>query len=153
MNLGGLVNSASRCIKGDIAFRKFEKVSLTGKKITLGRRLCLYEFQVVSVMTYPFPAALSRRPFPPPFSTALFHRPFPPPFSAALSRRPFPPPFPAALSRQVMCNIRTRLSMDIMRRVLVAVRGTVRGKAKKAWTAPISSVDFNLIPEEKSYEG
>ena len=27
------------------------------------------------------------------------------------------------------------------------------GKAKKAWTAPISSVSFNLIPEEKSYEG
>ena len=47
---------------------------------------------------------------------------------------------------QVMCN------MDIMRSVLVAVRG-VRGKAKKAWTAPISSVSFNLIPEEKSYEG
>ena len=53
---------------------------------------------------------------------------------------------------QVMCNIRTRLSMDIMRSVLVAVRG-VRGKAKKAWTAPISSVDFNLIPEMMSYEG
>ena len=53
---------------------------------------------------------------------------------------------------RVMCNFRTRLSMDIMRSVLVAVRG-VRGKAKKAWTAPISSVDFNLIPEEKSYEG
>ena len=53
---------------------------------------------------------------------------------------------------QVMCNIRTRLSMDIMRSVLVAVRG-VRGKGKKAWTAPISSVSFNLIPEEKSYEG
>ena len=55
---------------------------------------------------------------------------------------------------QVMCNIRIRLSMDIMRSVLVAVtvRG-VRGKAKKAWTAPISSVSFNLIPEEKSYEG
>ena len=32
---------------------------------------------------------------------------------------------------QVMCNIRTCLSMDIMRSVLVAVRG-VRGKAKKA---------------------
>ena len=53
---------------------------------------------------------------------------------------------------QVMCNIRTRLSMDIMRSVLVAVRG-VRGKAKKAWTAPISNVSFNLIPEERSYEG
>ena len=32
---------------------------------------------------------------------------------------------------QVMCNIRTPLSMDIMRSVLVAVRGA-RGKAKKA---------------------
>ena len=51
-----------------------------------------------------------------------------------------------------MCNIRTRLSMDIMRSVLEAVRG-VRGKAKKAWTAPISNVSFNLIPEERSYEG
>ena len=38
----------------------------------------------------------------------------------------------------VMCNIRTRLSMDTMRSVLVAVRG-VCGKAKKAWTAPISN--------------
>ena len=53
---------------------------------------------------------------------------------------------------QVICNIRTRLRMDIMRSVLVAVRG-VRGKAKKAWPAPISSVSFNLIPDEKSFEG
>ena len=53
---------------------------------------------------------------------------------------------------QVMCNIRTRLSMEIMRSVLVAVRG-VRGKAKKAWTAPLSSVSFNLISDEKSFEG
>ena len=54
---------------------------------------------------------------------------------------------------QVMCNIRTRLSMDIMRSVqLVAVKG-VRGKAKKTWTAPISYVSFNLIPEERSYKG
>ena len=36
--------------------------------------------------------------------------------------------------------------------VIVAVRG-VRGKAKKAWTAPISNVSFNLIPNEKSFEG
>ena len=54
--LGSLLCSekdiASRCIKGDIAFRKFEKVWLTGKKITLGRRLRLYEAQVVSVMMY-----------------------------------------------------------------------------------------------------
>ena len=42
--------------------------------------------------------------------------------------------------------------MDIIRSVLVAVRG-VRGKAKKAWPAPISSVSFNLIPDEKSFEG
>ena len=53
---------------------------------------------------------------------------------------------------QVMCNIRTCLSMDIMRSVLVAVRG-VRGKAKKTLTAPISNVSFNLIPEERIYEG
>ena len=53
---------------------------------------------------------------------------------------------------QVISNIRTRLSMGIMRSVLVGVRG-VRGKAKKAWTAPLSSVSFNLIPEEKTYEG
>ena len=45
---------------------------------------------------------------------------------------------------QVMCNIRTRLSIEIMRSV--AVRG-VRWKAKKA-----SSVPFNLIPDEKSFE-
>ena len=54
--LGSLLCSkkdiASRCIKGDIAFRKFEKVWLTGEKITLGRRLRLYEAQVVSVMMY-----------------------------------------------------------------------------------------------------
>ena len=42
--------------------------------------------------------------------------------------------------------------MDIMKSVLVAVRG-VRGKAKKAWTALLTNVSFNLIPEEKSYEG
>ena len=53
---------------------------------------------------------------------------------------------------QVMCNIRKHLSMDIIRSVLVAVRG-VGGKAKKAWTAPISNVSINLIPNEKSFEG
>ena len=51
---------------------------------------------------------------------------------------------------QVISNNRTRLSMDIIRSVLVGVRG-VRGIAKKAWTAPLSTVSFNLIPEEKSY--
>ena len=47
---------------------------------------------------------------------------------------------------QAMCIIRTRLSTDIMRSVLVyrAVRG-VQGKAKKAWIVPISSVSFNLM--------
>ena len=35
--------------------------------------------------------------------------------------------------------------------MLVVVRD-VSGKAKKAWTAPISNVSFNLIPEEKSYK-
>ena len=40
---------------------------------------------------------------------------------------------------QAMCNIRTRLSMNIMRSVLVAVRGV--------------RVSFNLIPDEKSFEG
>ena len=54
---------------------------------------------------------------------------------------------------QVVCNIRTRLSMDIMRSVLVAVRGIIRGKAKKALTAPISNVSFNLIPKEMGYKG
>ena len=39
-----------------------------------------------------------------------------------------------------------------MRSVVVAVSG-VHGKAKKAWTAPIFTVSFNQIPEEKSYEG
>ena len=53
---------------------------------------------------------------------------------------------------QVMCDVRTRLSMDIIRSMLVAVRG-VRGKAKNAWTAPISSVSFNLIPDEEGFEG
>ena len=47
---------------------------------------------------------------------------------------------------------RKRLSMDIMRSVLLAVRG-VRGKSNKALTAPISTVSFNLIPAEKSFEG
>jgi len=54
--LGSLLCSdrdvASRCIKGDIAFRKFEKVWLAGNKISLDRRLRLYEAQVVSVMLY-----------------------------------------------------------------------------------------------------
>ena len=41
--------------------------------------------------------------------------------------------------------------MDIMRSVLVGVR-SVRGKAKKAWTAPLSCVSFNLIRLDESPE-
>ena len=42
----------NRCSKGWQAFTKFEKVWLRGKKISLNRKLKLYEAQVVSVMTY-----------------------------------------------------------------------------------------------------
>ena len=48
---------------------------------------------------------------------------------------------------QVMCNIRTRLSMDTMRNVLVAVRG-IHGKAK-AWTALISNVKCLVQPDTR----
>ena len=55
-SLGSLLCSekdiTSRCIKGEAAFRKFEKVWLTRKKISLDRTLRLYEAQVVSVMLY-----------------------------------------------------------------------------------------------------
>ena len=52
---------------------------------------------------------------------------------------------------QVMNNIRTRISFEIMRSVLVAVRG-VRGKIRQAKADPIASIAFNLIPEALSYE-
>ena len=52
---------------------------------------------------------------------------------------------------QVISDIRTRLRVEIVISVLVGGRG-VRGKAKNTWTAPLSNVSFNLIPEE-SYEG
>ena len=42
----------SRCNKAEIAFRKFQKVWLMGKKISLDRKLKLYEAQVVSVLMY-----------------------------------------------------------------------------------------------------
>ena len=42
----------SRCIRGDIAFKKFQKVWLMRSKISLARKLKLYEAQVVSVMMY-----------------------------------------------------------------------------------------------------
>ena len=46
---------------------------------------------------------------------------------------------------QVMNNIRTRISFEIMRSVLVAVPG-VRGKIRQAKADPIASIAFNLIP-------
>ena len=46
-----------------------------------------------------------------------------------------------------MNNIRTRISFEIMRSVLVAVRG-VCGKIRQAKADPIASVAFNLIPDE-----
>ena len=52
---------------------------------------------------------------------------------------------------QVVSNIRTRISFEIMRSVLVAVRG-VRGKIRQAKADPISTIAFNLIPEARSYE-
>ena len=55
-SLGSLLCSEkyiiSRCIKGEVSLRKFEKVWLTRKKILLDRKLRLYEAQVVSVMLY-----------------------------------------------------------------------------------------------------
>jgi len=51
---------------------------------------------------------------------------------------------------RIMNNIRTRLSFDIMRSVLVAIRGS-RGKTNER-TDPLSSVSFNLVPEARSYE-
>ena len=52
---------------------------------------------------------------------------------------------------QVMNNIRTRISFEIMRSVLVAIRG-VRGKIRQAKADPVSTIAFNLIPEARSYE-
>jgi len=51
---------------------------------------------------------------------------------------------------RIMNNIRTRLSFDIMRSVLVAIRGS-RGRTNER-TDPLSSVSFNLVPEARSYE-
>ena len=52
---------------------------------------------------------------------------------------------------QVMNNIRTRISFEIMRSVLVAVRG-VRGNIRQAKADRIASIAFNLTPEARSYE-
>ena len=52
---------------------------------------------------------------------------------------------------EVMNYIRTRLRFDMLRSVLVSIRG-VRGKPKKLTTAPISSLSFNLIPNVSNYE-
>ena len=51
----------------------------------------------------------------------------------------------------VMNNIRTRISFEILRSVLVAVRG-VRGKIRQMKVDPISTLAFNLIPQKRSYE-
>ena len=51
----------------------------------------------------------------------------------------------------VINNIRTRISFEILRSVLVAVRG-VRGKIRQMKVDPISTLAFNLIPQKRSYE-
>ena len=51
----------------------------------------------------------------------------------------------------VINNIRTRISFEILRSVLVAVRG-VRGRIRQVKVDFISSLAFNLIPQQKSYE-
>ena len=52
----------------------------------------------------------------------------------------------------VMNNIRTRISFEMLRSVLVAVRG-VRGKSiRMPKVDPISTTSFNLIPQSTSYE-
>ena len=50
-----------------------------------------------------------------------------------------------------MNNIRTRISFEILRSVVVAVRG-VRGKIRQVKVDPISTLAFNLIPQKRSYE-
>ena len=52
---------------------------------------------------------------------------------------------------EVMNNIRVRISFEMLRSVLVAVRG-VRGKIKMPKVDPISTISFNLIPQSNSYE-
>ena len=55
----------------------------------------------------------------------------------------------------ISCKYQDSLSVDIMRRVLVAVRG-LRGKVKSEEGIDcsfISSVSFNLISDEKSSSG
>ena len=51
----------------------------------------------------------------------------------------------------VINNIRTRISFEILRSVLVAVRG-VRGRIRQVKVDSISSLALNLIPQQKSYE-
>ena len=52
--------------------------------------------------------------------------------------------------RQVISHIRTRIRFSLLRSVLVAMRGE-SGKRKQD-SLPISSVDFNLIPDALHYE-
>ena len=51
----------------------------------------------------------------------------------------------------VMRAIRTRLRFDILRSILVAVRG-FRGKRSNPSPTPISMISFNLVPEMRNYE-
>ena len=53
--------------------------------------------------------------------------------------------------RDVMNNISTWISFELLRSVLVAVRG-VRGKIRQMKVDPISTLAFNLIPQKRSYE-
>ena len=52
--LGSLVCSEKdikhRCILGNVAFRKFENIWLKKTKISLSRKLMIYEAQVVSII-------------------------------------------------------------------------------------------------------
>ena len=51
----------------------------------------------------------------------------------------------------VMRAIRTRLRFDMLRSILVTVRG-FRGKRPNSSPTPISMLSFNLVPEMRNYE-
>ena len=53
--------------------------------------------------------------------------------------------------RDVMNNISTWISFELLRSVLVTVRG-VRGKIRQLKVDPISTLAFNLLPWKRSYE-
>ena len=52
---------------------------------------------------------------------------------------------------QVMGHIRTRLRFALLKSTLVAARG-YRGKSNSAAEREEDEIDFNLIPEETTYE-